>query len=304
MSTEAFAVVNPVAGGGRVGATWSTLSEALRQAGLQFQAQLTGRPGDGTPITRKAIAEGFRHIICVGGDGTVNEVVNGLVLDGRIPSDVVLSILPQGTGSDFGRAMNIPRVTAEAVRLAASGRTRVVDIALIRCLRDGQPVERYFVNVAGVGFDGDTCVRVNRMSKRLGGTIPYLTGLVMSLISYQNKPTVVTHDGQRVRGKYNSVVVCNGQYFGGGMWVGPRAAADDGLLDVVILGDLNKVELLLNLPRVYRGTHLTHPKVSTFRTRHVRIESEGRMYLEAEGELVGETPAELSILRSALTIHG
>jgi YegS/Rv2252/BmrU family lipid kinase len=300
---EAKVIVNPVAAGGKVGRRWPQLSDVLTRGGLCFHAELTERPGHATEIARSAVDEGFRHIVSVGGDGTVNEVVNGLVVDGRVPPDVVLSIVPGGTGSDFVRVLHISRDPVQACETVLGDTVRTVDMGEIHCIRDGRPIVRYFVNVAGVGFDGETCVRVNRMSKRITGTLPYLSALFVTLLSYKNKDVQLTVDGQRYAGCFNSVVICNGQYFGGGMWVGPRAAADDGIFDVVILKDLTKPELIVNIPRIYRGTHLTHPKVESLQGRETQIEAQQRMFIQAEGELVGETPASFRILPAALNLR-
>ena len=301
--TEAKVIVNPVASGGRVAQRWPELRDTLARQGLQFEDELTQYPRHATEIARQALVDGFRYIVCVGGDGTVHEIVNGLVLDGQIPRDVVLSIVPGGTGADFVRTMGISRDPMEASQTVLGSETRTVDIGAIDCVRDGQPVTEYFVNVAGLGFDGETCVRVNRMSKRIGGTVPYLTGLALTLLTYENKDVELHYDGRQMSGRFNSVIVCNGQYFGGGMWVGPQAAADDGIFDVVILEDLGKVEFLLNVPRVYRGTHLTHPKVTSFQAREVHVEAKQRMYLQAEGELVGEAPATFRVMPGALSLR-
>jgi diacylglycerol kinase (ATP) len=300
---DAKVIVNPVAAGGKVGKRWPQLRDVLAGAGLCFDAQLTERPGHATDIARSAVHEGYRHVVSVGGDGTVNEVVNGLVVDGRVPPDVVLSIVPGGTGSDFVRVLDISRDPVQACQTVLGDTVRTVDLGEIRCMLDGKPIVRYFVNVAGVGFDGETSVRVNRMSKRITGTLPYLTALLMTLISYKNKDVHLTVDGQPHAGRFNSVVVCNGQYFGGGMWVGPKAAADDGIFDVVILKDLSKPDLVVSIPRIYRGTHLTHPKVQSLHGKEIQIEAQQRMFIQAEGELVGETPASFRILPAALNLR-
>jgi len=300
---EAKVIVNPTASGGKVGKQWPQLRDVLAKSSLQFAAEITQWPGHAVEIARKALDEGFRYIVSVGGDGTVNEVVNGLVVDGRVPPDVVLSIIPGGTGSDFSRILGIARDPIQASQTTLGHTCRAVDIGEIRCIHDGQPIQRYFVNVAGLGFDGEAAVRVNRMSKRISGTIPYLTGLLLTLFSYRNKDVELTLDGQRVAGRFNSVIICNGQYFGGGMWIGPKAAADDGIFDIVILKDLNKLEFLINVPRVYKGTHLTHPKVESFQAKEVHVEAKQRMFIQAEGELVGEAPATFRIIPGALKLR-
>jgi len=296
-------IVNPVASGHRVGQQWPQLAELLQKGGLCFDAELTQRPLHGAEIARKALDEGFRYFVAVGGDGTINEVVNGLVVDGRVPPDVTLSIIPGGTGSDYIRVLGIARDPTQACQTTLGSRTRTVDIGEMQCLRDGQPITRYFVNVAGLGFDSEVCARVNRSSKRVSGTLPYLTNLVLTLFSYTNKDVRLTVDGQTSEARLNSVVVCNGQYFGGGMWVGPKAAPDDGLFDVVLLGDLNKLEFLQNVPRVYKGTHLTHPKVKYMPAREVHVEAVQRMFIQAEGELIGEAPVTFRVIPGALNLR-
>jgi len=302
-TSRAKIIINPVASGGKVGQQWPQISEVLRQGGLQFDAELTQAPLHAIEIARRALDQGFRHFVAVGGDGTVHEVVNGLVVEGHIPPDVTLSIIPGGTGSDTIRVMGISRDPLQACRTALGHQTRTVDIGVMECLREGKPITRYFVNVAGLGFDGEVCVRVNRSSKRIGGTLPYLTSLVLTLFAYSNKDVQLTVDGQPSQGRFNSVVICNGQYFGGGMWVGPKAAPDDGLFDVVLLGDLNKLEFLLNVPRVYKGTHLTHPKVKSMQAREVHVQAAQPMFIQAEGELVGEAPATFRIIPGALNLR-
>lgn len=299
---EAKVIVNPTAANGRVGKAWPQMSQVLARGGLQFTAELTRAPGHATEIARKALAEGFRHIVAVGGDGTINETLNGLVTEGHVDPDIVLSIVPGGTASDFARILSLTGLPAGLAQPPDEQHIRLVDIGEIRCLHDGQPTTRYFVNVAGLGFDSEACARVNRSSKRLGGTIPYLTSLVLTLFSYKNKDVELTADEEHFSGRFNSVIVCNGQYFGGGMWIGPQAAADDGILDIVILQDLNKLEFLLNVPRVYKGTHLTHPKVRSLRARQLQVQAKQRMFIQAEGELVGEAPATFRVLPAALKL--
>jgi diacylglycerol kinase (ATP) len=301
--TEAKVIVNPTASGAKVGRKWPQLRDVLSKGGLQFAAQLTQHPGHATEIAREALDEGFRYIVSVGGDGTVNEVVNGLIVDGRVHPEVVLSIIPGGTACDFARILDISRDPSEACQTTLGHRFRVVDVGQIHCMRNGRPIERYFVNVAGLGFDGEAAVRANRMSRPISGTIPYLTSLVLTLLSYGNKDVEVSFNGQRVGGRFNSVIICNGQYFGGGMWIGPEAAADDGIFDIVLLKDVNKLEFLINVPRVYRGTHLTHPKVESFQAREVHVRAKQRMFIQAEGELVGEAPATSRIMPSALSLR-
>ncbi|MGA9351944.1 MAG: diacylglycerol kinase family protein [Anaerolineae bacterium] len=295
-------IVNPVAANGAVGRNWTRVCDFLQAEGAKFDAILTEEPGHATRLARQALDDGYRTIVAVGGDGTVNEVLNGLVEEGAVDPEVTLGIIPCGTGADFSRTVGIPRDYVGACRQLLRFETRLVDLGRITCLRQGQEVERYFINVAGLGFDGEVAELANRSPKVLGGTITYLACLFTSLVTYRNKNVELSFDGQHLRGRLNSVIVCNGRYFGGGMFVAPGASLDDGIFDVVILGNLNKLEVVVNLPRLYKGTHLTHPKVSLCHAREIHVEARERMFLQAEGELIGEAPATFQIIPRALRV--
>ena len=295
-------IVNPEAANGAVGKNWPRIRDFLQAEGARFDAVLTEEPGHATRLARQALDDGYRTIVAVGGDGTLNEVINGLVEEESVDPEVTLGIIPRGTGADFARMVGIPRDYMEACRQLLRLEPRLVDLGRITCLREGREVERYFINAAGLGFDGEVSEVVNRFPKVLGGTITYLACLLISLVTYRNKHVELSFDGQRVRGRINSVVLCNGRYFGGGMFIAPGASLDDGLFDVVILGNLNKLEVVANLPRIYKGTHLTHPKVSHFCAREVHVEARERMFLQAEGELIGEAPATFQIIPQALRV--
>ena len=295
-------IVNPEAANGAVGKNWPRIRDFLQAEGARFDAALTEKPGHATQLARQALDDGYRTIVAVGGDGTVNEVINGLVVEGSVDPEATLGIIPWGTGADFARMLGIPRDYMEACRHLLRSEPRPVDLGRITCLREGQEVERYFINAAGLGFDGEVAEIVNRFPKVLGGTITYLACLLISLVTYRNKNVELSFDGQPVRGRVNSVVVCNGRYFGGGMFIAPGAALDDGLFYVVILGNLNKLEVVVNLPRIYKGTHLTHPKVSHFSAKEIHVEAKERMFLQAEGELIGEAPATFRVIPRALKV--
>jgi diacylglycerol kinase (ATP) len=295
-------IVNPEAANGAVGKNWPRVRDFLQAEGARFDAVSTEEPGHATLLARQALDDGFRTIVAVGGDGTVNEVINGLVEEGTVDPEVVLGMIPWGTGADFARMLGIPRDYVEACRQLLRSEPRPVDLGKITCLREGREVERYFINAAGLGFDGEVSEIVNRFPKVLGGTITYLTCLFIGLVTYRNKNIELSFDGQPVRGRVNSVVVCNGCYFGGGMFIAPGAAFDDGLFHVVILGNLSRLEVVANVPRIYKGTHLTHPKVSHFSAREIHVEAQERMLLQAEGELIGEAPATFRIIPRALKV--
>ena len=299
---DIFVIVNPASGSGKTGKRWPGLDARMRAEGGQFDVEFTREPGHAEHLARAAVLAGARRVVVVGGDGTLNEVVNGLIADDTPLEDVELGILPVGTASDFARALGIPRdPLAAAIHLMRQAQPQPLDIGRIACVRGGEKVTRYFANIAGLGFDGEVADRVNRAGKS-SGTLVYQTMLLRSLAAYQNKHITMTLDGQSTEGVMNSVIVCNARYFGGGMFIAPNARWDDGLFDVILLGDFGKLEVVLNMPRLYRGTHLTHKKVTELRAREVHVEAQERMFLQAEGELVGEAPATFRLLPQALKV--
>jgi len=296
-------IVNPVAGAGRGAALAPRLQDELRRQGAEFDMVMTEGPDHAVDLARQAVTDGCRLVVAVGGDGTMHEVVNGLVVGGEVSADLVLGAVSCGTGADFARTVGLEREPIAAAHRLVHGVDRRIDLGVIHCWREGKEMVEYFPNSAGLGFDGEVADRSNRMPKWLGARIHYLLSLVITLVAYRNKQVVVTLDDRTLELRANFVVAANGRYFGGGMHIAPDATPDDGLFDVVIAGDVGKLELLKLVPSVYKGTHLSHPKAYVYRSRTVHVESTERMVLQADGELVGEAPVTFRLLPGALTVR-
>lgn len=300
---KAFIIVNPTAANGRVAAQWPTVRDQLASLGMAFDFRLTERPRHATEIAREATQAGYSPIVAYGGDGTLMEVVNGLLGEPGALSAAPLGIIPGGTGSDFVRTLGIPHDCKEACSRLIAGTEHLVDVGVAVFQGfDGSEQRLYFANVAGLGFDGEVVERVQRSSKALGGTLTYLLNLLLTLVYYRNKHVTLRFDGQTQDRRMNSVLVCNGRYFGGAMYIAPPADVQDGEFDVVILGDFTKPELVVNVPRVYKGTHLTHPKVQIHKARQVHAQARERMLVQADGELVGQAPASFHIVPRVLRV--
>jgi len=305
MAREMKLIVNPAAANGGVGKRWPQIHDFLRSQGADFDAELTKAPGHAIELARQAMEKGYKIIVAVGGDGTVNEVINGLVVEGTTGADVALGMIPYGVGTDLARTLGIPRDYKEACKLLLRGERRTVDLGQITCIHEGREITRYFINAAGLGFDAEVAELTNRLSKlkALGGTIPYVISVLITLVTYRNKRMDITFDGRNLKARVNLAMVCNGQYLAGGMHMAPHASLDDGSFDLIIVGDFGKLELVATFPRVYKGTHLTHPKVDEYRdVKKVRIESQERALIQAEGEIVGEAPATFRIIPHALQV--
>jgi len=299
------AIVNPYAGNRRAGKHWPQVEQRLREIYPHLQAHLTTRPREATEITRRSLTEGCDLILAMGGDGTVNEVINGF-FDGEkiISSQTALGFIPTGTGTDFVRSLGLPRDPLLAIDIMQRSTPRPGDVGRLRCVsRDGQPIIRYFLNIADLGFGGALVDRVNGATKRLGGFLAYLSGLLFTLTFYKNVPVHVRiddiFDEEMV---VNSINVANGQYFGGGMWMAPKARLDDGQFEIVIVGDLTWPEVLKNIPRLYRGTLAEHPKVRVFQGRRVEVTSTQEVLLDADGEAPGKLPAVFEMLPGAVKL--
>jgi diacylglycerol kinase (ATP) len=302
MSTPyAKVIVNPVAGASSTRRRWPRISNLLRHVGLLFDYEYTEGIGHAIELAKVAANNGYRYLVAVGGDGTVNEVANG-ILHSANSSDTALGIVSTGTGSDFVRSVGIPRAYASACSSLISSRRSLIDVGVVEYRSKGQSLRRFFVNAAGVGFDAAVVEATERLPKYLGGTIPYLAGLVRTLFGYKNKAVTLRARGEVETKRILSVVVANGCYFGGGMYVAPGAELSDSLLDVMIIGDMGKFELLKALPMVYKGTHITHPKVSMGKAAHITIESSERILVQADGELLGEGPASFWLMPAALSV--
>lgn len=299
--SHAKVIVNHFAGGGVSGKRWPHISELLKDAGLSFDHVFTDGVGHGIELASEAASQGYELVIAVGGDGTVNEVVNGLV-DETGKGRATLGIISMGTGGDLVRSLGIPRDYTEACRLLSNFKRATIDLGIVEYMIGGERVRRFFINTAGLGFDAVVVERQKGFPKIITGTLPYVICLMLTLGGYRNKQVILDVEGVKEEQRVFSVVVNNGRYFGGGMKVAPNADLCDGLLDVIVLGDMSKIEVLWNFPRVYRGTHITHPKVSTYQARSIEIQPSERMLLQADGELLGEAPASFQVLPAALTV--
>ncbi len=301
-------IVNPVSARLKQGAGWAQIRQALAAENFPYDAVFTERRGHALELARQALAGGFGLIAAVGGDGTLNEVVNGMIgADGRpVNPEAVLGLISTGTGCDFARTAGIPRdLTAAAAQLARARGARSFDIGEITFRLNGQDADthRYFANVAGMGFDAEVIERTEIGGKRGGGTIPYLTTLLTTISAYRNKDVSLRIDDQTIAGRMNSVVICNGKYFGGGMEIAPHAALDDGLFHITTLGDFGTIEVMLNTPRLYNGTILSHPKVTEYRGKVLTVESRQRMMIEADGEMIAPGPATFRIHPALLQLR-
>ena len=278
-----------------MGRGWPKLAHRAEALGLSGDALLSERPGQLGQLAAQAADDGASVVVAVGGDGTVNEIVQGLA--GR--DGVELAVIPRGTGWDFVRTYGIPRDLDGAIAVARNGRARQIDVGRAT-YGEGQS---YFANIASAGMSGAIAKRANETSKALGGQVSYAWATLTVFARWRNDEVRVSVDGEQREGRMHDVVVANGRYFGGGMMICPHAEPDDGLFDVLTIGDLTKRDLLLTLPKTYKGRHLPHPKAELLRGARVEIDAPRPLPVELDGEQPGTTPVVFEVVPKALRLR-
>jgi len=293
-------IVNPAARGGKTAKQWPIISELLKHNDISFDYAFTEGKGHGINLAKEAVDTGYELIVAVGGDGTANEVLNGIIdKDGK--SKATLGIICTGTGRDCIRSLNIPADFSKACKVLSDRNCINIDLGHVEYISNGRKNQRYYINTAGLGFAASVAERTRRF-KRLGGTIPFLIAFSTVFIAYKAKNTVFDIDGQIQQQRNLLIAVNNGRYFGGGMKIAPDADPCDGLLDVVTIRDVNKLRLLYNFPRLYKGTHITHPMVNTYKAKLIDVKTSKKLLLQMDGEVVGEAPANFRVIPSALRV--
>jgi len=298
-------VVNPRSQGGRLGKRWKDIADTIGRA-FPFDEALTAAPGDATRLTRDALRGGAERVVAMGGDGTINEVVNGFFDERGAPiaPDASFAVIPFGTGGDFRRTVELPTEIADAARVIAANHRRKIDVGRLEfTATGGGRALRMFANIASFGVSGVVDRLVNESGKKLG-RLSFLAATARATWSYKNQRVQLVFDGaDRVEATINTVAIANGRYFGGAMMVAPHAELDDGQFDVVAMGDFGFGDLLASGRRLYKGTHLTMAKVTARRARVVEaepIDPAAVVELDIDGENPGRLPARFELVPSAL----
>lgn len=286
-------IVNPTAGHGRAQQTWERIKPLASSLG-EYGVKFTQRPRHGEELARQAAAEGYDRVVVVGGDGTLNEVGNGLVGTG-----VAVAVVPTGTGNDWVRTVGIPRDPLEATRIAFSNYLAKTDVGLAIG-------HRHFFNIAGIGFDAEVARRVNDYGpilKAVGGTLPSLIGIVGTLFQFGGTQVQIELDEQAIKiDRMLLIAVGIAKYYGGGMMILPQAEMADGLFEIAWGEDLGRLELVSLVGKIYKGGHIGHPKVTFKRGRRLTATSATPVAFHLDGDVAGNLPVMLEILPNALDI--
>ena len=298
-------IVNPNAGARKGGKDWPRISQYLVEAGLPHICVLTEHRDHANRIAMEFIEKGFRRIGVVGGDGTMNEVVNGIFMQQAVPSsDIILGMIPVGTGNDWSRMFGIPPDYKGAIEILKRERTFLQDAGKIHYYKKEQPQVRFFMNIAGMGYDALVAKKANLFKEKgRGGPLSYFFFIFTGLLQYKFIETVIEIDDRQVfRGEIFSMNVGICKYSGGGMIQVPFAVPDDGLFDVTLIKKAPKWMVIRYANKLYDGTLVKLDFVSTYTGKGVRIRATGNLYLEADGESLGNSPFVYEILPESLKI--
>ncbi len=279
-------ILNARAGRSQAGSKWDLVEPEFLKAFKNARIYRTTHPGHGTELAQLAIHNGASIVIAAGGDGTINEVVTGLIGSGS-----ALGVFPLGTGNDFARTLGI-RTVQEGIHTIATGLLANIDV--IQWTASGRT--GYGINVAGCGFDAEVAARINCEYRWLRGTPAYIAAVLECLTKYQPTKLEIKHDRGELEVDAMLVAVANAQSYGGGMRIGPDADLTDGLLDVVIVQSVSKFQFIKTFRKVFAGTHLSHPRVVSFRTSGIEISATHDVPVLVDGEIVGVSPANFIVL--------
>lgn len=305
-------IVNPKSAAGSTASRWAEIASDLRAHFGAFQVAFTKRAGDGINLAVRGAAQNRKFIIACGGDGTINEVANGILQSG---ADIELGVLPSGTGGDFRRTLGIPTSAREAARKLRDGETRLIDVGNVTFFNDeGDQISRFFLNVSSFGLSAAVIGRVKTKTALewlphdlLRGKASFALSTLQEVLDLNYTTVRVSIDGGEEK-SLNTInfCVCNSRFFGGGMKIAPDASINDGFFDVVNIGDMRTARLLLNAYTLYRGSHLELPEVKSTLARRIEIAPADKntvIHLETDGELPGRLPAVYEIVPNALKVR-
>ena len=294
-------VCNARSGRGGVAKALPEVERHLAEREIEYELRHTEYAGHATKLTREAVKNGSRFVAAMGGDGTVHEVVNGLIVDDRpLNPDAVFGVVAAGTGCDFIKTFGIPATPSHAVAHLDGEESFPIDIGKIRFHKDGQPAVRYFANIAEAGIGAEVVARAARLPRWLGPTV-YFFAFWLTMRKFRRATAVVDLVDRKYEGYMNNLVVANGQFFGGGMKIAPKAAPTDGVLDIQI-EHARRREALALIPKIYKGEHLPHPDIEEAKRAFASVEADRPLLIEADGEVLGHTPATFEVLRDCLRL--
>ncbi len=303
-SNRWFAIINPTSGNGSSKQKWPQIETLLKDYNFDFDFAFTEHENHSHQLIQQAINDGFLNIICVGGDGTLHNIVNGIMNQSEVLSnEVTIGKIPIGTGNDWVKTHNIPNEFEKAIQLIKNGNKKTQDLGKIEFLdEDRKPV--YFNNLAGVGFDGFVVSKVHKYKHF--GALAYLAGAVLGLFSFKNFKSKIMVESTEINSKNLMILVGLCNYSGGGMQLTKDANPFDGLFDISIAKNIGKLDIIKNLTKLFNGKIVNHKKVETLKsnTISITIDEENLPFIQADGELIGKGNIQFSVVPKAFSFYG
>ncbi|MDR2125863.1 MAG: diacylglycerol kinase family lipid kinase [Prevotellaceae bacterium] len=299
-------IVNPSAGTRKGLTDWPVISNQMYRSGLDFTCVFTEKKYHAVELTVKAINDGFRKIVAIGGDGTVNEIVNGIFIQKKAPvTDISLAVIAVGTGNDWVRMLGIPKTYQEAIKAISQGQTILQDVGLISFYETKVKHQRYMANVAGMGYDA----AVNRVFNRLkdegrSGKWLYILSVAKTLLGYRSKKFNIIVDGETILSNVNvfSANVGIGKYNGGGMLQLPQAEIDDGLFDITVIKKMSKLKIIKHFKKLFNGKIYKLPGVVSLQGKRIEINSKPETPIEIDGEALGYCPFVFELIPQCINV--
>lgn len=304
MNKKILAIINPASAGGKTAKKWPQKSSYFQKEFKNLNEIYTKKSGDALKYAKKAVENDCPYIMAVGGDGTVNEIANGMLRAAKKKLKSKLIVYAQGTGSDLSRSLKLPVEIEDFADLIKVGKSRKISVIRAEfCNYQGEKESRYFLNIADCGMGAVVAKKINQSKKTVDGSLSYLFKIFQTLFTYQNQELIIKADQKLIyQGKLNSAVIANGNYFGGGIKIAPAASLFNKKLNLVLLKDLSKLSLVLNLVKAYKGKHLKHPLVEQYFAKEVMISSQKTLDLELDGESVGTTDLKFEVSKKQISV--
>jgi len=305
-------IVNPKSASGSTNENWAGIASDLRTHFGPFNVAFTKAAGHAIDLARDAADAGRTFIIACGGDGTINEVANGILLSGK---DTELGVFPSGTGGDFRRSLDMPDTPREAARMLKSGKTRSIDVGRVTFQDfEGNAVSRYFLNISSFGLAASIIQRVKTSTSlewlpldTVRGRASFALSTLQEVVGLETTNVrVKIDDGEETPLTTVNFCIANARYFGGGMMMAPEAKLSDGFLDIINIGDIKTAKIILNIYSLYKGTHLSLPEVKDTLAKRVEarpFDERDDLHIEVDGELLGKLPATYEVVPDALKLR-
>ena len=302
-SNSWFVIINPTSGNGASKKKWPEIEKLLKTYKFEIEIEFTKHKNHSIELVQNAIIQGFNRIICIGGDGTLHNIVNGIMLQNKVPyNQVHIGVIPIGTGNDWVKTHGVSNNLENAIQTIKNGHLKIQDVGKI-ILNNIDKDPTYFINLAGIGFDGFVVSKVNKY-KHLGA-IAYLSGALLGLFSFKNFHSKVRVNSSIIESKTLMILIGICQYSGGGMQLTKTPNPFDGLLDISIVKNIGKIDILKNVVNLFNGKITNHKKVETYKSKTISvvITDINKPYIQADGELIGTGNLEISIIPKAFSFY-